>query len=59
MNRYFSNLLNEPGFPIASFLTFIGFLSGATGDYWLEHGLIGALMMSIFWIPVLLSAYNR
>lgn len=59
MSKYFNNLLNEPGFPIASFLTFIGFLSGANGEYWFEHGLLGALIMSIFWIPVLLSAYDR
>lgn len=44
--------------PIATALLFFGFAAGAKGDHWFWGGMIGAGIMSIFWIPVLWTAWK-
>ena len=56
---YWKILMDEPGIPIASILTMIGFAAGAKGENSVAHGLVGAAIMSVFWAPVLLSALDR
>ena len=46
MRRYLRNLSRHPGVIIAVILTVIGLIAG---------GPVGAAIMTIFWIPVLLT----
>ena len=56
------SLKNHPGVDVASWLTVAGILAGATGehaknDIWMSM-MIGGLAMSIFWIPVIWTAWT-
>lgn len=53
---YIQRLKKHPGVPIAAALTCLGFAAGAKGEHWIVSGLIGAAIMSVFWLPVLLTA---
>jgi hypothetical protein len=51
------NLRKHPGTPIAAGLTILGAIAGAERG---EHGaLIGAAIMSIYWIPVFCTLSGR
>ena len=51
--RYLRNLWRHPGLGYATFMTFVGAVAGRRGS---THGvIIGALVGSIFWIPVLVT----
>jgi hypothetical protein len=56
MAKYLKALRRHPGVPIASALTALGFVAGASGERWLLSGALGAAVMSVFWLPVLLTA---
>jgi hypothetical protein len=56
--KYWMLLKRHPGAPIASAITVMGFAAGAKGDEWIVGGLVGAAIMSIFWIPVLWTAWE-
>lgn len=59
LQKYWRSLKRHPGVPIATMLTLAGFAAGAErGGEWLLHGLIGATVMCVFWIPVLWTAWE-
>jgi hypothetical protein len=55
MRRYLRSLTHHPGFFFALFLTTIGAVTGAQRGS-ANAVVVGAAMMSIFWIPVLVTA---
>lgn len=57
IQKYAKSLSRHPGVPIAAACTLMGFIAGASkaGD-WVIGGLIGAAIMSVFWVPVLWAA---
>lgn len=57
MKKYFIGLTNHPGVPVAVTLQVFGFLAGLdkVQGFWFFNGLTGAVIMSVFWIPVLLT----
>ena len=61
MRRYLSALRRHPGTPIAAVLTVLGFFAGygRPGMAPLYGGLFGAAVMSVFWIPVLATAWSN
>jgi uncharacterized membrane protein len=59
MQKYAKSLVRHPGVPIATACTIIGFVAGASkGDDWIMGGAIGATIMSVFWVPVLWTAWG-
>ena len=56
MKRYLRNLANHPGLGCATFLTVAGAIAGRESPRGI---LAGALVMSVFWIPVLITANHR
>ena len=56
LRAYLDRLKRHPGVPIATACSALGFVAGAHGIHWLRLGLIGAAIMSVFWIPVLITA---
>jgi hypothetical protein len=58
MRRYLYNLSRHPGLPIAALYSVLGAIVGAMRDGTVASVATGSLLMSIFWIPVLLTA-NR
>ena len=59
MKRYFKNLRNHPGLGYARFYTLLGGIAGFQRDGTLKSAAVGALVMSIFWIPVLITANHH
>jgi hypothetical protein len=59
MKRYLRNLSNHPGLGYASFFTMLGALAGFQRDGTLRSSVIGALVMSVFWIPVLITSNHH
>lgn len=59
LRQYSRSLKRHPGVPLASFFTVMGFIAGVqrTGN-WLSGGLFGAAMLSVFWVPVLWTAWT-
>ena len=59
MKKYINSLKQHPGVPIAAALSVMGFIAGATrGGDWIMGGIGGAAIMSVFWIPVLWTAWE-
>lgn len=60
MRRYLLALHRHPGVPIMAVLTPLGFIAGLArpDGPTLGGGLFGAAVMSVFWIPVLLTAWS-
>lgn len=58
LQKYARALRAHPGVPIAAVLTALGFVSGAMGEHWIFGGMRGAAIMSVFWIPVLVTAWG-
>ena len=52
MKNYWQKLLQHPGTPWAAFLSAIGAFAGRNS---LQGVIVGTLVMSIFWIPVLIT----
>lgn len=59
LKRFVLALKAHPGVPVASGMTVLGFIAGAEGEHWIRSGLIGAGIMSMFWIPVLWTAWQN
>lgn len=59
MKRYFKNLCRHPGLGYASFYTLLGAMAGSQRDGTLRSAAVGALVMSVFWIPVLITANHH
>ena len=60
LSAYWRSLCRHPGVPIATAFSIFGFVAGvqrAHGVHWLHSGLLGAAIMSVFWVPVLLTAW--
>ena len=55
MRRYLRSLAHHPGLFYVSFLTAIGAAVGAKSGS-IRAVVVGVAMMSIFWIPVLVTA---
>jgi hypothetical protein len=55
MKNYLRNLRRHPGLPYAALLTVFGAIAGA-GRGNATGALVGGLIMSIYWLPVLLTA---
>lgn len=53
MSEYFRRLRKNQGVPWAAFFSGMGALNGLS--YSTKGVIVGTLIMSIFWIPVLLS----
>lgn len=51
------SLLNHPGTPIAFILSVFGFFAGLEDG--LQYGFIAMGIMSIFWIPVVFTAWKN
>jgi uncharacterized membrane protein len=59
MQKYRKSLERHPGVPIAAAFTALGFAAGASkGGDWIVGGVIGAAVMSVFWLPVLWTAWD-
>jgi hypothetical protein len=63
MRKYWRALKRHPGVPIATASMAMGFVAGASkvaskGGDWIVAGLIGAAFMSVFWLIVLLTAWD-
>ena len=58
LRAYWRRLCRHPGVPIASICSGMGFAAGAHGSHWLRSGLLGFALMSLFWVPVLLTAWT-
>lgn len=58
LQKYRDSLKHHPGVPVAILCQFLGFLAGTTGEHWFLNGLIGAGIMSFYWIPVLWTAWT-
>lgn len=56
MKRYLRNLRHHPGVPIATAMTLMGALAGKGSP---RGAIVGALVMSVFWIPVLITARHE
>ena len=54
MKTYYDNLMQHPGLPYAAILTASGAAAGA-GRAGIKGALAFGLVMSVFWIPVLLT----
>lgn len=54
--RYFSNLAQHPGTPWAAFLSGVGALAGRNSPRGI---IIGTLVMSIYWVPVLITNFEN
>jgi hypothetical protein len=52
MKSYWQKLLRHPGTPWAAFLSVIGAFAGRNS---LQGVIVGTLVMSIYWIPVLIT----
>ena len=59
LSAYWRSVCHHPGVPIATGCSIMGFVAGAHGVHWLSSGLLGALIMSVFWIPVLRTAWSN
>jgi len=55
VKRYLHKLSNHPGAPIAAVMSAIGVIAGAMRDGTPSSVAAGALIGSIYWIPVLLT----
>ena len=55
MKRYLRSLAHHPGWPYASFLSALGATAGARSGS-VRAVVAGTVVMSFFWIPVLVSA---
>jgi uncharacterized membrane protein len=59
IRKYWKSLERHPGVPIAAACTALGFVAGASkGGDWFVGGMIGAAIMSVFWLPVLWTAWD-
>ena len=56
MRRYLRNLANHPGLGWAALFTLGGAMAGRESP---RGMLAGALVMSVFWIPVLITANHH
>lgn len=57
LKNYGIALKHHPGTSIATVLSLLGFVAGAKGGYWFIRGMVGFAIMSLFWIPVLWTAW--
>lgn len=57
MQKYAKSLGRHPGVPFATIFLILGFIAGTQRDGVLG-GMIGAGIMSIFWVPVLWTAWT-
>lgn len=55
MSAYWKRLKRHPGVPIASFFSVTGAIPGLRSGSW-QHVAVGVAIMSVFWIPVLITA---
>ena len=60
IKRFWRSLRGHPGVPIVLALMPMGFIAGASNPHngVLAGGLFGAAVMSLFWIPVLITAWS-
>lgn len=58
LNKYWRSLQRHPGTPIAAWFLLLGFASGACKTPWYIGGALGAAVMSVFFIPVLVTAWS-
>lgn len=56
MKRYLKDLSEHPGLGYATFMSLLGALAGFQRQETLRSAAVGALVMSIGWIPVLITA---
>jgi hypothetical protein len=56
MREFWQSLKRHPGMPIASYLSALGLIAGMDGGFWKAIG--GFSIMSVFWIPVLITAWT-
>jgi hypothetical protein len=61
MKRYFKNLTEHPGVPVASAMTFMCTLAGATNQSMqIPQGALFGLCASVaVWVPVLITNYTN
>ena len=60
MKAYFRRLPKHPGFNLALVFSLMGFVAGATAHQGgTKRALVGALVMSVYWIPVLITNRSR
>jgi hypothetical protein len=52
------SLKTHPGVPFASIFTFLGAVAGFDRSGSVTGAVIGALIMSIYWFPVLITAWQ-
>jgi hypothetical protein len=57
MAAYFRRLPSHPGFGIALIYSALGAVAGSRGNA--RGAIVGAIVMSIFWIPVLITNRSR
>ena len=57
MHDYIRALKTHPGLPIAAALPVMGFVAGLQVS--IERGMFGAVLMLVFWIPVLVTNRGR
>jgi hypothetical protein len=55
MRKYWQKLMQHPGTPWAAFLSGTGALAGRDSP---RGVIIGTLVMSIYWIPVLITTFE-
>jgi len=56
MAAYFRRLPSHPGFGIALIYSALGAVAGSRGN---RGAIVGALVTSIFWVPVLITNRSR
>jgi len=56
LSKFRESLRRHPGVTPALVMTFAGILAGAQRSA--DAGLIGGLVTSVFWVPVLLTAWT-
>lgn len=60
MQKYWGSIKRHPGVPIATLCMALGFIAGVKrGDTdFIFSGFVGTAVMCIFWIPVLITAWQ-